>query len=50
MEEKLEIDEAKIGKDSFEKMLSEYYKMRGWDENGIPKKEKLKELNLVGFL
>ena len=50
MEEKLEIDEAKIGKDSFEKMLSEYYELRGWDENGIPKKEKLRELNLEGFL
>ncbi len=27
-------------------MLDEYYKLRGWDENGIPKKEKLKELGL----
>ncbi|MCK4310300.1 MAG: aldehyde ferredoxin oxidoreductase family protein, partial [Methanomicrobia archaeon] len=50
MEETLEIDEARIGKDTFEKMLDEYYKMRGWDENGIPKKEKLRELNLEGFL
>jgi aldehyde:ferredoxin oxidoreductase len=31
---------------SFEKMLSWYYKFRGWDENGIPTKEKIKELKL----
>ncbi|MCK5011380.1 MAG: hypothetical protein KAS98_12885, partial [Deltaproteobacteria bacterium] len=24
----------------------EYYRLRGWDENGIPNKEKLKELGL----
>ena len=29
-----------------EKMLEEYYRLRGWDENGIPSKEKLKQLNL----
>lgn len=29
-----------------DEMLSEYYRLRGWDENGIPKKEKLKELGL----
>jgi len=27
-------------------MLSEYYEFRGWDEMGIPKEEKLKELGL----
>ncbi len=27
-------------------MLEEYYKARGWDENGIPEKEKLDELGL----
>ena len=27
-------------------MLDEYYNYRHWDENGIPKKEKLKSLNL----
>ncbi len=30
-----------------EKMLPEYYKLRGWDEKGIPTKERLKELDLV---
>ncbi|MEN8171827.1 MAG: aldehyde ferredoxin oxidoreductase family protein [Chloroflexota bacterium] len=27
-------------------MLEEYYQFRGWDENGVPKPEKLKELEL----
>ncbi len=27
-------------------MLMAYYKVRGWDENGVPKKEKLEELGL----
>jgi len=29
-----------------DKMLEEYYRLRGWDKNGIPTKEKLKQLNL----
>ena len=36
-----------ITKDEFENALSEYYKLRGWDENGIPKPEKLSELNII---
>jgi Aldehyde:ferredoxin oxidoreductase len=27
-------------------MLIEYYKIRGWDENGVPTKEKLEELSI----
>jgi aldehyde:ferredoxin oxidoreductase len=27
-------------------MLAEYYKVRGWDENGIPTDSKLEELGL----
>jgi aldehyde:ferredoxin oxidoreductase len=27
-------------------MLPGYYKVRGWDENGVPSAEKLKELGL----
>ncbi len=46
MEESLELDEARIGKERFEKMLSQYYELRGWDENGHPTKKKLKELGL----
>lgn len=30
-----------------DEMLEEYYKIRGWDQNGIPTKEKLKDLGLV---
>ena len=30
-----------------DKMLPEYYRLRGWDENGIPTPEKLKELGLA---
>jgi aldehyde:ferredoxin oxidoreductase len=29
-----------------DKMLEEYYRLRGWDENGIPTEEKLRELEL----
>ncbi len=38
------VDECTI-KD-FDFMLDEYYEARGWDKNGIPKIEKLKELDL----
>jgi aldehyde:ferredoxin oxidoreductase len=31
----------------FKKALDEYYQLRGWDENGVPTKEKLKELCLL---
>lgn len=36
----------KIDPDKFEEMLDEYYRLRGWDENGVPTREKLKELGL----
>ncbi len=36
----------KIDSEKWEVMLDEYYRLRGWDEKGIPKKEKLKELGL----
>ena len=36
-----------MDKDSFEKMLDEYYQIVGWDNlTGIPKKKKLKELGI----
>jgi aldehyde:ferredoxin oxidoreductase len=31
-------------------MLSEYYALRGWDENGEPAKERLRELGLREFI
>ncbi|WP_460041829.1 tungsten-containing formaldehyde ferredoxin oxidoreductase [Thermococcus atlanticus] len=30
----------------YDELLSEYYRLRGWDERGVPKKETLKELGL----
>jgi len=33
--------------EDFNKMLDEYYRLRGWDKEGRPTKEKLKELNLI---
>lgn len=30
-----------------EEMLTEFYALRGWDENGVPKHEKLSELGLL---
>ncbi len=37
----------KITKEILDKMLDEYYELRGWDKNGIPTEEKLKELGLI---
>ena len=31
-----------------EKMLNEYYELRQWDDKGVPKEEKLRELNISG--
>ena len=31
---------------TIDKMLEEYYKFRDWDENGIPKVNKLRELKI----
>ena len=36
----------KLEKSQLEYMLREYYAIRGWDENGIPRKEKIKQLKL----
>jgi aldehyde:ferredoxin oxidoreductase len=33
-----------------EPMLKEYYRGRGWDEQGVPKAKKLADLNLEGFI
>ncbi len=35
-----------INREEFERTLDEYYHFRGWDENGVPTEEKLRELNL----
>ena len=36
----------KITQEILDKMLDEYYELRGWDKDGIPTDEKLKELGL----
>ncbi|KXB03036.1 hypothetical protein AKJ47_02935 [candidate division MSBL1 archaeon SCGC-AAA261G05] len=41
---------VKLGEDKLNQMLDEYYKIRGWDENGIPTKEKLEELGIGELL
>lgn len=35
-----------LDRDAFKGMIKKYYKRRGWDESGVPQKEKLKELKL----
>jgi len=35
-----------IDPEKFEEMLDDYYRLRGWDINGVPTREKLKELGL----
>ena len=35
---------------AFDKMLDDYYKLRGWDENGIPTKESLSLLGLEDYI
>lgn len=33
-----------------EPMLQEYYRARGWDENGLPKRQKLEQLQLANLI
>lgn len=39
-----------IDKEKFEGMLDEYYAVRGWDRDGVPKKDKLEELALENYV
>jgi aldehyde:ferredoxin oxidoreductase len=41
-----ELKGASLDKPQYEQMLSWYYKLRGWDENGVPKMETLEKLGL----
>jgi aldehyde:ferredoxin oxidoreductase len=36
-----------IDRDEFDKMLSRYYKIRNWTDDGIVKKERVKELEAL---
>ena len=40
----------KLGKKEFNRMLDEYYGIRGWDTEGKPKREKLEELGIPKLL
>ena len=38
-----------LPKEEFRESLLNYYKIRGWDSNGIPEKKKLKELGIEKY-
>lgn len=46
LEDPLEVGGSRNRVVKLQEMLPEYYKIRGWDENGIPTKEKLAQLKL----
>jgi aldehyde:ferredoxin oxidoreductase len=37
----------KLAREDVERMLDEYYRARGWDERGVPTRQKLAELGLA---
>jgi aldehyde:ferredoxin oxidoreductase len=41
---------TKLDRQKYYQMLSWYYELRGWDQNGIPTPETLKRLGLKGIL
>jgi len=43
---KEKVNERVIDKEEFLNTLNEYYRMRGWDENGVPTEGKLKKLGI----
>jgi len=45
----LEQSSVKLSKTSFKQTLKDYYRLRGWDEYGIPSVEKLRELDLAEY-
>ncbi|MCK5553493.1 MAG: aldehyde ferredoxin oxidoreductase family protein [Deltaproteobacteria bacterium] len=42
-----ELKGAKLDREKYDQMLSWYYELRGWDENGVPLKETLDALGLT---
>ena len=40
-------DIGPVDPQGFERMLTEYYHIRGWDEKGVPTRNRLKALQLV---
>jgi aldehyde:ferredoxin oxidoreductase len=41
--------DAPDSKVKLEKMLKDYYKIRGWDKNGVPTEKRLRKLGLEGY-
>jgi len=39
---------VKLDREKYDQMLSWYYELRGWDQNGVPRKETLESLGLKG--
>lgn len=39
-------DEKIISKEEYNKLLGQYYRLRGWSKNGVPTRKKLKELGI----
>ena len=39
--------ETRMKREDFKYMLKDYYKLRGWDENGVPTPEKLRSLEII---
>jgi len=35
-----------VTREAMDRMLDEYYELRGWNEEGIPGQDKLRELSL----
>jgi aldehyde:ferredoxin oxidoreductase len=51
LEEKLPgLEGPSLTKGDLDRMLDEYYRVRGWDKDGRPTKEKLKELSIPDLL
>ncbi|MDM8534179.1 aldehyde ferredoxin oxidoreductase family protein [Clostridiaceae bacterium HSG29] len=44
-----DINEVLINKNEFEECITDYYTLRGWNEQGIPSLEKLKDLGLEEY-
>ncbi len=42
----LDVEGVKLDKSEYDKLLTEYYKLRGWNERGIPTRETLESLKL----
>jgi aldehyde:ferredoxin oxidoreductase len=42
------VRDKSLDREKFRQMIDEYYELHGWDENGVPRPETLKELGLDG--